>query len=111
VLGTFLLAWMSKGEVKHGLSKFVGIFVIVISLLGMLCTFYYGFRYRSWGIFDDPDKVMGVNRGMGDMKMMMGKCPMMEKMMGSETQPAGPGGMKPPLEQSDSAPKGHDSHH
>lgn len=112
VLGAFLLAWMSKGEVKHGFSKLVGIFVIVVSLLGMLCTFYYGLRYRSLGLFDDPDKVMGVHRGMGDMKMMMEKCPMMEKMMmRSETQPGAPSGMMPGMEQPDSAPKGHDSHH
>jgi hypothetical protein len=88
VLGAFLLAWMEKGEVKCWFSKFVGIFVIVVSLLGMVCTLYYGLQYRSWGLFDDPHKVMGVHGGMGNMEMMMEKCPMMEKMMpgGTETK-------------------------
>lgn len=100
VAGTFLLAWMSKAEVKCAFSKFVGVFVIVVSLLGMSCSLYYGLLYRSWGLFNDPHKVMSI-QGVAPMKME--GCSMMEQMMK---------GMDAPESQTmQTSPKEHELHH
>ena len=69
--GTALLAWVYHAHIQVRAVKMVGFFIVITSLLGQLCIFYYTLKYRSWGLFDDPDKVMVGKPGMG----MMDKCP------------------------------------
>ncbi len=90
VAGTFLLAWLGKSEIKCKFSKFVGIFVVTVSFLGMACTVYYSLQYQRAGLFN-PEKLIQMHGSMQGKGGMMGmeKCPMMEKMMmGAESKPA-----------------------
>lgn len=54
VLGTGLLVLVQKWEVKCLFSKIVGVFVIIVSILSLVCTTYYGLRYRAQGYFRIP---------------------------------------------------------
>ncbi len=53
-LGTGLSVLLSKWEVKNLFAKVVSIFVIVTSILGMLCSVYWAATYRSRGYFAHP---------------------------------------------------------
>lgn len=55
VLGTGLLVLVNKWEVKCLFTKIVGVFVITASILSMICTVYYGIRYRGQGHFVHPN--------------------------------------------------------
>ncbi len=109
ILATALLVVLRKWEIKCVFPKAVGIFAVVASLLGMLCTAYYGYQYRAQGYFASPFMKMEKAGIKGE--MMKDECQMMEKMMGSETQSgkhgdAGPGNAKPAP-----SPDDHSAHH
>lgn len=69
VAGAFLLAWLKKSQVKCAFSKFVGVFVVIVSFLGMACSFYYALEYRKAG-FLDPQKIMQMHHMPSKMQMM-----------------------------------------
>lgn len=55
VAGTFLLIWSAKENIIYkGFAKTIAYFVIVVSILAILCTSYYAFRYWEDGYFNKP---------------------------------------------------------
>ncbi len=60
VAAAALLFWVKSKPVQGtGLVKALAYFGIVVSFLGMLCTVYYGLRYREQGYFNAPPVGMG----------------------------------------------------
>ncbi len=97
IAGVFLLAWLNKSNIQCKFAKFIGIFVVSLSFLGIACTGYHAYEYRKAGFFDPQKLIQMHSAGKMDMGMMKeksgmmegGKCPMMEKMMmGAESKPA-----------------------
>lgn len=60
VAAAALLFWVKSKQVEETcLIKVLAYFSIVVSLLGMLCTGYYGLRYTDQGYFNSPAGSMG----------------------------------------------------
>jgi len=59
VLGTALLIFISKEECScKKFGKVIAYFVIVTSVLAILCTSFYSIRYWEEGSFDNPTMTM-----------------------------------------------------
>jgi hypothetical protein len=85
VAGTALLLWVKRMEGCGRLfGMIVGYFVIIISLLGMLCTVYYTVQYRQAGYFRAPLKFQCGGMGGGGREEKGMNCPMMEHMGGDD---------------------------
>ncbi len=80
-----LLAWSGHTHIfAKGLVRGVAYSVMVISVLGILCTGYYGVKYSRAGYFDSPMGMHGMmHEGMMKKKGMKGGN-MMEDMMGGD---------------------------
>ena len=97
------------------LLKFGGYIVVVISLLGMLCTGYYWLKYYSQGAYEKNHRQhhammmgKGMQHCMGQMEGKMMDPNMMMKMKSCMMQK----GMKPMDPNSEEMSKEeHDSHH
>lgn len=65
--GVFLYIWADKDE--SSLGKFFGFIVIIFSILNILCTTYYGWKYGQEGYFTNP---LPMQRMMQNPSMMSG---------------------------------------
>ena len=81
VLGALLLVWSAGQPVCQRCAKMIAYFAIVFSILSMLCTSFYSYKYWKAGAFKAPRKH----------KMMMqesgGMPPHMQKMMQNKNKP------------------------
>lgn len=85
-MGLFIWALRNKGE-GVGLGKFMGFIVVILSVIALLCTTYYGLLYWAQGKFDDPmnnsSMPMAMPMNQGTMQQMMQQMMplMMQRMM------------------------------
>lgn len=74
VLGTGLLIWVKDKKLSNtGFANIVAYFVIVASIVSMLCTGYYSFRYWEDGYFHSkpmPMNMMNQPNDKNSMEMM-----------------------------------------
>jgi hypothetical protein len=99
VAGTLLLLYADKTEVNcKKFAKIVGYFTVVVSILNMLCTTYYTFKYSREGLFESSSTMMrmpGMPQGMDALKRLERRNMMMNNpMMNNPMMP--PAGAPPP---------------
>lgn len=82
--GTALLIWTKKEEKNLDLNfvKFISYFIIIFTVLNMICTAYRAIQYKSLGYFDIQPPMMAMKSGMMQGSMM--QKPMMGSMMGGK---------------------------
>jgi len=54
VLGGALLYFIKAHKIQFTFGKVIAYFVIIVALLSMLCSFYYGTKYWVQGYYEKP---------------------------------------------------------
>lgn len=87
--GVCLYIWslQNKGP-GNVVAKFFGVAIIVLTILGMLCTWYYGVKYWSEGYFKQPMPMMHMQgKSMMDGMEMSGDMMQNGSMMKGKVMP------------------------
>jgi len=83
-MGFLLLVAIKQSQMTCKATKAAAFFVIIASVLSMLCTVYFASQYRNAGMFEPrapmmPMQGMGQTNGMGMMGNMPEPPPTMKK--------------------------------